>query len=62
VLVLTETSLSNFHFFSGFPVLLFGLKERQKKQNFPFFLFFLFYPFDELRFARDIFLERFSIG
>lgn len=45
VLVLTETSFSNFNFLSGFFVLLFGLKERQ---NFPFFLFF-FFPFDEFR-------------
>lgn len=44
VLVLTETSLSNFHFWVV--SLLFGLKERQ---NFPFFLFFLFYPFDGQR-------------
>lgn len=48
VLVLTDTSLSNFHFWvvSLFSY-LFGLNEKKKKL-----------PFDELRFAIDIFLVR----
>ena len=44
MLVLTKTSLSNFHFFSGFPILLSRLKEDQKHKTSLSFSSFFFIP------------------